>query len=224
MRKLIWLYMIPLLMVSCDSDVTGEVSVVSKDFVNVVSKMELAAEGQDVELTVEANCYWNITVYGEWLTVSPLAGYKTQSIIISAGQNYTGMERTAGFMINGGTAPVRLVSITQHKTASPDVKTLSAFPSELVFEAAGETKTLTISSNTNWSITCPEWCSLSASSGSGNANITITATENNSKEKRVGSIVIAGNDASSVVVSLTQNAKEEKPGTIPGSDDNQPPS
>ena len=104
-----------------------------------------------------------------------------------------------------------------------ETKTLSASPNELSFEATGPTKSITISSNTSWSISCPEWCSLSAMSGLGNATISITAQANPNKEQRTGNIVITGDGVSSVTIPLTQKPKEDDPQKEPGADDNQPP-
>lgn len=97
-----------------------------------------------------------------------------------------------------------------------DVNTLS-------FESTGGTKTIRITSNTGWVITHPDWCSLSTTTGSENATVSVTAEENTSSEARSGNIVVKGVGASNVTILVNQEAKKVEQ-TVPGSDDNPPPS
>ena len=97
-----------------------------------------------------------------------------------------------------------------------DVNTLS-------FESTAGTKTFRITSNTGWVITHPDWCSLSSTSGGDDALITVTAAENMSLEQRSGSIEVKGVGVSAVSIQVSQAAKEKEQ-TVPGSNDNPPPS
>ena len=85
-------------------------------------------------------------------------------------------------------------------------------------------KTFTISSNTNWTISKPEWCAVSVSSGTGNGDVVVIATENPSKEQRNGQIVVSGEGVSPVSISVSQEGKDTSNSQEPGADDNLPPS
>lgn len=102
------------------------------------------------------------------------------------------------------------------------VSTLMVDVSSMDFESSGGSKELRITSNTKWSITKPDWCSLSSTTGSGDATIVVTAEENTSTEQRTGSIVITGVGANPVTVQIKQSGKKNEQ-TTPGSDDNTPP-
>ena len=76
---------------------------------------------------------------------------------------------------------------------------------------------------TNWSITCPEWCTLSTKSGSGNATITVTAFKNDKTEQRTGQVIISGENVDDVNITITQEPADETPNE-PTPGDNLPPS
>lgn len=213
MKKNIWLCLLVLLLVACDK-IDGTEPIVSKeyitkDYINVVSSLSLLGDGQETELMISANCSWSISYSASWLTVTPLSGSNNETVKVSADKNSTGQERTVTLTIQGGNAPTRNVVVTQGKgTEEPIVKTLSSNTTSLSFEAKEESKTFTISSNTNWTISKPDWCNISASSGNGNSDIVVTASENPSKDQRSGQIVISGEGVNSVTISVSQKGKD----------------
>ena len=226
MKKILLFLMLVIVAYACTDDNTEQdMPVISKDYLQVTFNLQLQADGDEKELAIEANCSWSISASETWLTVTPMTGNNTQTVTVVAGKNTTGANRTAILTIIGGTAPKRQVAVTQPKSADVvvDTKTLTASPSEFNFEAEGESKELTIKSNTSWAVSCPEWCTLSTSSGFSEATITVTALANPGKEQRKGSLVIVGNETPSVTVPLTQKAKTEETQKEPGADDNQPP-
>ena len=100
---------------------------------------------------------------------------------------------------------------------------MSVDKSSLEFEKDGGNQSFVITSNTSWTITCPDWCTLSKKSGNGNATITVTATKNDKTEQRSGQVVISGDGVNDAYISLSQrpgdkNSNEPSPG------DNLPPS
>lgn len=215
-----------LLMVACGGggDDPEKDPVVSKDYINVAPNLQLLGDGQDTDLRITANCSWTITNSASWLSVSPSSGSNTETVRVSAGKNSTGSERTATLTIRGGNAPERRVMVTQAVGSdTPAAKTLSANVASLEFDGKGETKQFTISSNTSWNITKPEWCTLSKTSGNGNDEISVTVAENPNKEQRSGQIVISGEGVSSVTIPVTQKPKASDNTGEPGSGDNLPP-
>lgn len=228
MKKSIWISLFALLVVACSGgDGSGEDPIVSKKYINVTpDEIRLSADGGDEKsITISANCRWEITksISSEWLIVSDPSGSNDGVIKVKArDKNSTGSVREATLTIIGENVLSRLIRVYQEKeteevSLSVDVKTLS-------FEAIGESKTFNISSNTNWIITKPDWCTISETSGSGNATITVTAAENPNQEQRTGQIVISSNDVAGVTIAVSQKAKESSDDQEPGKDDNLPPS
>ncbi|MBQ8486276.1 MAG: BACON domain-containing protein [Prevotella sp.] len=227
MKKYLWHCVAAVLMAACGGDGDGpgtDRPVISTDFMNVPPNLQLLGDGQETELRISANCNWSISYFALWLTVTPSSGSNTATVKVSAGKNSTGAERSATLAIRGGNAPERSVVVTQSKgSEEPVAKTLATNTTSLSFEAKGETKSFTISSNTSWTVSKPDWCTLSVSSGTGNGEVTVTAAENTVKEQRTGQIIITGEGVNSVSIALTQKAKETSNSEEPGAGDNQPP-
>ena len=210
MKQYIWFGIVTLLLMACGGgDDSGDEPIVSKDYINVAPNLQLLGDGQETELRISANCSWTISNPASWLTVTPSSGTNNETVRVSAGKNSSSEDRTAILTIQGGNAPTRSVVVTQPKgSEDPIVKSLSTNLSSLSFEAKEESKTFTISSNTNWTISKPDWCTLSVSSGDGNADIVVTASENSNKEQRSGQIVISGEGVNSISVSVSQKGKD----------------
>ena len=224
--KRIILYFLPVLLMACGGggDLPDVGPVISKDRIDVPLNLQLLGDGQETELKITANCSWTISNVADWLTVTPTSGNNSETVKVSAGKNSTGKERTTTLTIRGGNAPERSVVVTQAKgTEDPIAKTLSTNTTSLSFNASGESKSFTISSNTSWRVSKPEWCALSKSSGTGNDDITVTAVENPNKEQRTGQIIVSGEGVSSVTITITQDAKDSTHSGEPGIGDNQPP-
>ncbi len=194
----------------------------SKDYLSVTPNLELLGDGQTTDITIDANCSWTISKDVDWLTVSPMSGSNKQTVTIAAMKNSTGADRMAILTVQGGTLPVRRVTVTQRKSSdTPVQKSLSVNPNSLEFEANGGNQDITITSNTSWTITCPDWCTLSKKSGSDNATITVTVGKNEKTEKRDGQIVVSGEGVNTVNVNVSQKAGTN---SSPNPGDNLPPS
>lgn len=222
MKNYIGIYILMLLMTSCGGggEPGTDEPVVSPYFINVTPNLSLLGDGQTTEITISANCNWTISNPASWLTISPSSGSQTQIVKVSAGKNSTGSERVATLTVSGGKDLSRPITVTQPK--GTEELRLSASTTSLDFEAKGETKTFTISSNTSWRISKPEWCTIDRASGTGDANISVTASENKDKEKRTGNIIVNGEGVSPVTITIDQKEREAG-NSEPGSDDNLPP-
>ena len=214
--------MASLMFVACGGggDEPGDDPVISKDYINVTPNIQLLGDGQETEASVTATCAWTISNPVSWLTVTPLSGNKNAIVKISAGKNSTGQERTATLTVSGGNAPNRTIVVTQAKGSENPA--LSINLTALDFESKSETKSFVISANVSWTISKPEWCSLSQSSGKGNGEVSVTVSENTDKE-RTGQIVINGDGVNSATIVVTQKSKDKTNSEEPGKDDNQPP-
>ena len=225
MKKSILFSLMLLACVACgggDDGGGGESPQINKDYLKVPTSLELLGDGQTTEIPISSNCNWTISKDVDWLTVNPMSGSNNQSVTVSATKNSTGADRMAILTVQGGSLPARRVTVTQRKASdTPVQKTLSVNTTALEFEKDGGSQSITITSSTSWSISCPEWCTLSAASGSDNANITITVGKNEKKEQRNGQIVISGEGVNSAYISISQKAGT---GTEPNPGDNPPPS
>ena len=226
MKKVIWIFLAAILFTACEESNNLEIYdvFVSKDYISVASNLSLLGDGQEAELEITANCNWSISSIASWLSVTPSSGSNSETVVISAEKNTTGQQRSATLTIRAGSAPTKSVVITQGKgTEEPVIKTMSTNLSLMSFEATEDSKTFTISSNTSWTISKPDWCTLSVSSGKGNADVIVTASENPSKEQRSGQIVISGEEVNSLIINVSQKGKDVTNTQEPGSGDNQPP-
>lgn len=223
--KKVLIFALSLMAMACGGGDGSEPQEISKDYLSVTPSLELLAEGQSTDITINANCSWTITKDADWVTVSPMSGSDTKTVTVSAMKNSTGADRMAILTVTGGSAPTRRVTITQKKAQDTPVVTytLSANKNELSYENTGGTQSFTITSNTNWTITAPEWCTVTPSTGSGNASVSVVVGENTTTQARSGQIKISGNGVSDVTIDVSQKPGEEKPNS-PGSGDNLPPS
>lgn len=225
MKKSIFYSLLIMVCVACgggDDAGGGDSPQPSKDYLRVPTSQELLGDGQAVDITIDANCSWTITKDADWLTVSPMSGSNKQTVTIAAMKNSTGADRMAILTVQGGTLPARRVTVTQRAaTDTPVQKSLSVNTTSLEFEKDGGSQNITITSNTSWTITCPEWCTISKTSGSDNATITVTVGKNEKTEKRDSQIVISGDGVNAATINVSQKAGTS---SGPNSGDNLPPS
>ena len=198
---------------------------ITKDFLSVPPNLELLADGQTTEIAISANCSWTVTKEETWLTVSPMSGTNNQRITVSASKNTTGQDRMAVLTVKGGSLPARMVTVTQKKAEDTPAVTysLSVDKQSISYENKGGTQSFIITSNTNWTISCPDWCVLSTTSGKRNATISVSVGENTLAESRSGQILISGDGVNAVSISVSQQAGMPQ-SHQPGAGDNQPPS
>ena len=82
---------------------------------------------------------------------------------------------------------------------------LSVSPTSLSYTAAGESKTVTVSSNVSWTATSSaSWLTISPASGSNNGTITAVAAANTATSQRTATITVSGNGTSARTISVTQ--------------------
>ena len=155
-------------------------------------------------LEVQSEADWTATASETWMEVSPAQGTAgTSTLTIEASANTSTEERTGQVVLSVGELNTYIINIRQRGLF------LEVTPTELVFVAAGEQKTLEVLSNTSWDVLSkPDWLTLSAESGEGNATLTLTAADNPNMTSRTGSLVL-GVDGLTItaVVQLSQAAK-----------------
>jgi hypothetical protein len=227
MKKSILYFLILMVFVACGGgDDTGETPHMSKDNIRAnVTALNLSSDGDARDINVTANCSWQIAIDVQWLETDIKNGSNSQKVSVRASKNTTGQERTGTITITGGSPLITVtITVTQGKLSdSEEQPRMSVDKSSLEFEKDGGNQSFIITSNTNWTITCPDWCTLSTKTGNGNATITVTATKNDKTEQRTGQVVISGDGVNDVNINVTQKPADDTPNE-PSPGDNLPPS
>lgn len=169
---------------------------VSKEYINVTPNVELLADGQTQDIQVSANCQWTVTKSADasWLTISPTSGSNSQTITVTAQRNSSTSSRSAVITISGSTRK-STVTITQSGQAAQ----LTVDKSSMAFTSTGGSESFSITSNGSWTITAPEWCTLSQQNGTGNATITVKVSANSTVSVLSGNITVSVNGGSSTI-------------------------
>lgn len=157
------------------------------DKLEILSNATLLPQGETKILTLTASKEWKASVSDNWLFITPESGNGSNNLVLTAGPNDTGKDRTAIIKVTMGNK-----SATCFVSQSSIPETLDINVSELSFKANGGTKSFSITSNTNWTITGPEWCNLSVTSGKGDDNISVVVGENEFIQERDGMMIIKG--------------------------------
>ena len=155
---------------------------------------------QDIEITSNAN--WTINCDQDWLSISCSSGTGDSTIRLTATENKNITERMAIVTLSIAGLDDLQIEVTQKgKTI-----VLKSSDSALLFSAnTSNTKSIIITSNTNWQAGCEaDWLWLNNKSGTGNGNIEITASENINTEARTASITLSANGINDQTIVVTQ--------------------
>jgi hypothetical protein len=152
---------------------------------------------KNIDVTSDVSI-WTASSSDSWVTVSPALGHYNGKVKVTAETNNTESTRTATITVTCGEI-IRTVSVRQEGAI------LSVFPSELEFDLDGGSKTLSVTSNTNWEVRYDaEWLTLSATTGINNGNVTVTAAEY-SGEQRTAVLTFTAGDITRTV-DITQDS------------------
>ena len=167
----------------------------------------VAAAGGDFTVKVTRNIGYKINSQPEWVKqTDKVPSGNTDTYTFTAEAN-TSTEARDGVIVfcndNNECVPVTV------KQAGANA-TLSVFPASMTFTAKSESKTFTVTSNTDWTMTSDAaWVKLSATDGSGNAQVTVTAEENTATKQRIATITLKTKDGkTTATVKLSQNGAD----------------
>ena len=151
---------------------------------------------------VHSNKNWTATKTNlDWATVSPVEGEKNRTATITVtptAVNNTGSERSGIISFAYGAEAPYLVTVKQ----AAFVPSLSVNPESLEFAKGGESKNVTITSNTDWTAAASEsWVTLGATSGKGNGTLAVTAAANENAARTATVTITAGTIVKTVTVS-----------------------
>ncbi|WP_025742668.1 BACON domain-containing protein [Aquimarina pacifica] len=161
------------------------------DILTVSAVSEFSADGETQTVTITSNIDWTVSENSSWVSVNTDSGSNNGSIEITVDENTSTNERTADITVEGGDI-TRTITITQAAAIIDDILTVSAISE---FSADGDTQTVTITSNIDWTVSeNGSWVSVNTDSGSNNGSIEITVDENTSTNARTADITVEGGD------------------------------
>jgi Viral BACON domain/Secretion system C-terminal sorting domain len=153
-------------------------------------------------ITVSSNANWTVSSNQTWVTLSSVSGIGNGTVTLTALANTTITARvaTVTFVCTGVTS--KTVTINQVAGAP----TLSATPSTWNPTSIVNSKVITVTSNSPWTLTSSStWLTTNIASGTGNNPFTINAAANTGIA-RSGTITIRVNVSLAVVITVSQNA------------------
>lgn len=164
--------------------------------------MEFTTTGGTADFIVASNTTWAISGYSSWLSVSTSSGSQNASITLTCQPNTSTSARTTEVRVSGGNLSRKLL-VTQQGVPI----TLTASPTALTFTAEAGNKSISISSNANWSVSENlSWLSVTPSSGKLNGTVTVTCQASLDQVPRSGEITIAVPGATPQIIAVTQAA------------------
>ena len=167
----------------------------------------VATAGGDFTVKVTHNIGYKINSQPEWVKqADKTTSGNTDTFSFKAEANTSTVAREGVIVFcndNNECVPVTV------KQAGANA-TLSVSPASMTFTAKSESKTFTVTSNTDWTMTSDAaWVKLSATDGSGNAQVTVTAEENTATKQRIATITLKTKDGkTTATVKLSQNGAD----------------
>ena len=196
---------------TADGKATATVKV-TQSAANVIFSVDknehsVAAAGGDFTVKVTHNIGYKINSQPEWVKqADKTTSGNTDTFSFKAEANTSTVAREGVIVFcndNNECVPVTV------KQAGANA-TLSVSPASMTFTAKSESKTFTVTSNTDWTMTSDAaWVKLSATDGSGNAQVTVTAEENTATKQRIATITLKTKDGkTTATVKLSQNGAD----------------
>ncbi len=129
-------------------------------------------------LEIRSNIAWQIVDLPSWLDASELKGEETTTVILTTRNASTKEESTTFSVVAAG----KTIAVSVKREAPKPF--VNASLSDTYFYSTSNVATLTINSNTKWSISLEgddtSWVSLSKKEGTGDAKVSITIASNQS--------------------------------------------
>ena len=188
------------------SDGDENMPTAGSEYLEVSDKLVIEGEQTSATLSIDAssNCNWTVSCSDALVSnISPSSGKGASSVTITTTANPTALSsRNASIIVkNSSGSIVREITLTQ--SASKEFLELSVSSMELT--SKGETRNVTISSNTHWTITGgADWITLNKTEGDNNGDVSITISESASKEDREAVFTVTGKNGTTKTISIKQ--------------------
>ena len=164
----------------------------------------VAAAGGDFTVKVTHNIGYKINSQPEWVKQPDKANSGNVDTYTFTAEANTSTEAREGVIVfcNDNNECIQVTVKQAGAKAS-----LSVSPAELTFTAKPESKSFSVSSNTDWSVaSSADWVKIGTTSGSGNAHVTASAEENTATTQRTATITLKTTDGkATATIKVTQN-------------------
>ena len=164
----------------------------------------VAAAGGDFTVKVTHNIGYKINSQPEWVKQPDKANSGNVDTYTFTAEANTSTEAREGIIVfcNDNNECIQVTVKQAGAKAS-----LSVSPAELTFTAKPESKSFSVSSNTDWSVaSSADWVKIGTTSGSGNAHVTASAEENTATTQRTATITLKTTDGkATATIKVTQN-------------------
>jgi len=157
-------------------------------------------EGGTDEFTVQTDEDWQASCDGTWVSLSTESGSGNGNIVVTVEPNEINEARQARLRVVSRNL-TKTVFVTQEPGDNPYMAAIE--PDTVFVGFAGGARSMTITSNCDWTIEAPSWVTLPTTSGTGDAVIDIMVGYNSLFTTRTGFIMVKRNGqlmASTVVV------------------------
>ena len=164
----------------------------------------VAAAGGDFSVKVTRNIGYKINSQPEWVKqADKTTSGNTDTFSFKAEANTSTVAREGVIVFCNDNNECVPVTVKQAGAKA----SLSVSPAELTFTAKPESKSFSVSSNTDWSVaSSADWVKIGTTSGSGNAQVTASAEENTATTQRTATITLKTTDGkATATIKVTQN-------------------
>ena len=193
---------------TADGKATATVKV-TQSAANVIFSVDknehsVAAAGGDFSVKVTHNIGYKINSQPEWVKqTGKVPSGNTDTYTFKTEVNTSTAAREGVIVFCNDNNECVPVTVKQAGAST----TLSVSPAELTFTAKPESKSFSVSSNTDWSVaSSADWVKIGTTSGSGNAQVTASAEENTATTQRTATITLKTTDGkATATIKVTQN-------------------
>lgn len=188
------------------SEVDENMPKAGSDYLEVNENIHIKGEQTSTTLSIDAsdNCNWTVSCSDALVSnISPSSGKGNGSVTITTTANPSALSsRSATISVKNSSGAIdRKITFTQ--AASDEYIKLSE--TEMEISSKGETRNVTISSNTHWTITGgADWITLNKTEGENNSDVSITIAESTSKEDREAVLTVTGKNGTTKTISIKQ--------------------
>ena len=157
------------------------------------TEISIKSESQSVTVSFTSNVPWKASVSADWIFISPSSGQAgSKTVSIKVMENTTDQPRTATVTITDIDGKSTLTFVINQEAM---VRELALNPESMTFSAQGGEDNLTVSSNTDWTVSKDvDWITLNSDKGSGDFSLKVTVNENQGLTARTGSITVTTAD------------------------------
>lgn len=162
----------------------------------------ILSSGGTLTVNVVSNCEWAISSSNTWLRPSVSSGNGNVTLTCTADNNATTAIRSATLTFSAAGVANQVITFTQG-AASPMVE---ISPATLGFYASGGSASVTVTSNTSWSISSNQtWLSLNKSTGTGGSTFVCTADANTQTSARTATVTITATGVTAKTITIGQD-------------------